>query len=153
ERRFLAVAGRLVKLLCARRDDSSAPEASMRHSRLRRTSPGRRPRYCQIAMGGLPFDAQERLALCDLFAEIGADVPTLLGDWTARALAAHLVLREHDLIAGPCLVLPGPFERFAERRRGRLADHREFRWLVERIRAGPPPGFFRIGWVRSFPNL
>jgi uncharacterized protein (TIGR03085 family) len=21
------------------------------------------------------------------------------------------------------------------------------------IRSGPPPGFFRIGWVRSFPNL
>jgi len=104
-------------------------------------------------MGGLPFDAQERLALCDLFAEVGADVPTLLGDWTARDLAAHLVLRERDLIAGPCLVLPGPFERFAERRRVRLAEHREFPWLVERIRSGPPPGFFRIRWVRSFPNL
>jgi hypothetical protein len=22
-----------------------------------------------------------------------------------------------------------------------------------RIRWGPPPGFFRIGWVRSFPSL
>jgi hypothetical protein len=22
-----------------------------------------------------------------------------------------------------------------------------------RIRPGPPPGFFRIGWVRSFPSL
>ena len=25
--------------------------------------------------------------------------------------------------------------------------------LVARIRSGPPPGFFRIGWVRAFPNL
>ena len=104
-------------------------------------------------MGDLPLDAQERLALCDLFDELGADVPTLLEGWTARDLAAHLVLRERDLIAGPCLVLPGPFQRFAERRRVRLAENRQFGWLVERIRSGPPPGFFRIGWVRSFPNL
>ena len=104
-------------------------------------------------MPDLPFDAQERLALCDLFEELGADVPTMLEGWTAHDLAAHLVLRERDLIAGPCIVLPGPFQRFAERRRVRLAEKQEFGWLVARIRSGPPPGFFRIGWVRSFPNL
>jgi uncharacterized protein (TIGR03085 family) len=104
-------------------------------------------------MEDLPFDAQERLALCDLFDELGADAPTLLEGWTGKDLAAHIVLREHDLIAGPCLVLPGLFQRFAERRRVRLAEQREFEWLVARIRAGPPPGFFRIGWVRSVPNL
>jgi uncharacterized protein (TIGR03085 family) len=104
-------------------------------------------------MEDLPFDAQERLALCDLFDELGADAPTLLEGWTGKDLAAHIVLREHDLIAGPCLVLPGLFQRFAERRRVRLVEQREFEWLVARIRAGPPPGFFRIGWVRSVPNL
>ena len=104
-------------------------------------------------MRDLPFDAQERLALCDLFDELGADAPTLLDGWTARDLAAHIVLRERDPIAGPCLVLPGLFQRFAERRGARLAEHTEFGWLVARIRSGPPPGLFRIGWVRSFPNL
>ena len=104
-------------------------------------------------MRDLPFDAQERLALCDLFDELGADAPTLLDGWTARDLAAHIVLRERDPIAGPCIILPGSFERFAEQRRARLAEHREFGWLVARIRSGPPPGLFRIGWVRSFPNL
>lgn len=104
-------------------------------------------------MGDLRFDAQERLALCDLFEELGADVPTMLEGWTAHDLAAHIVLRERDLIAAPCIVLPGPFQRFAERRRVRLAAKREFGWLVARIRSGPPPGFFRIGWVRSSPNL
>jgi uncharacterized protein (TIGR03085 family) len=99
------------------------------------------------------FDAQERLALCDLFEELGADVPTLLEGWSAKDLAAHIVVRERDPIAGPCLVLPGPFQRFAERRRVGLAEQREFEWLVARIRSGPPPGFFRIGWVRSHPNL
>jgi len=74
----------------------------------------------------LPLDTQERRALCDLCEELGADAPTLLPGWTAKDLAAHLVLREHDLLAGPCLVLPGTFQRFAERRRVRLAARREF---------------------------
>ena len=104
-------------------------------------------------MSDLPLDAQERLALCDLLDELGADAPTLIEGWAARDLAAHLVLRERDLVAGPCLVLSGPFGRFAERRRAGLANRREFGWLVARIRSGPPPGFFRIGWVRSFPSL
>ena len=104
-------------------------------------------------MENLPFDAQERLVLCDLFEELGADVPTLLEGWSAKDLAAHIVLRERDLVAAPCIVLPGPFQRFAERRRVRLTEQREFDWLVARIRSGPPPGLFRIGWVRSVPNL
>ena len=104
-------------------------------------------------MGDLPFDAQERAELCDLFDELGPSVPTLLDGWTAHDLAAHLVLRERDPLAGPCLVLPGPFQRFGERRRVRLADRRDFAWLVARLRSGPPPGFFRIGWVRSVPSL
>jgi hypothetical protein len=30
--------------------------------------------------------------LCDLFEELGPDAPTLLGAWTTRDLAAHVVL-------------------------------------------------------------
>jgi len=101
----------------------------------------------------VPLDAQERVELCDLFGELGPSVPTLLDGWTAHDLAAHLVLREHDLVAGPCLVLPGPFQRFAEQRRAALAKRHDFTWLVARIRSGPPAGFFRIGWVRAMANL
>src|SRR5258705_6120394 len=104
-------------------------------------------------MEDLPFDAQERLALCDLLGTLGAYAPTLLDGWTTKDLAAHIVQRERDLIAGPCLVLPGRFQRFAERRRVRLAEQSEFEWLVARLRSGPPPGLFRVGWVRAFPNL
>ena len=96
---------------------------------------------------------QERRELCDLFDEFGPSVPTLLEGWTAHDLAAHLVLREHDLVAGPCMVLPGPFQRFAERRRARLAQRKDFTWLVARIRSGPPVGFFRIGWVRALARI
>ncbi|OBG67581.1 MULTISPECIES: TIGR03085 family metal-binding protein [unclassified Mycobacterium] len=103
-------------------------------------------------MGGVSLEGLERGALCDLFGELGPSVPTLLQGWTAHDLAAHLVLRERDVVAGPCLVLPGPFQRFAERRR-KVLVRRDFGWLVARIRSGPPAGFFRIGWVRALANL
>jgi uncharacterized protein (TIGR03085 family) len=104
-------------------------------------------------MADVPLDMQERCALCDLFDELGPSARTLIQGWSAHDLAAHLVLRERDLLAGPCLVLPGPFQRFAERRRATLVRRKSFPWLVARIRSGPPIGFFRIGWVRAFANL
>ncbi|OYN79059.1 TIGR03085 family protein [Mycolicibacterium sphagni] len=91
--------------------------------------------------------------MCDLFDTLGPDAPTLLHGWTTRKMAAHLVLRERDPIAAPCLVLPGPPARFAERRTSDMVEHREFGWLVTRLRCGPPLGFFRVPWVRSFPSL
>ncbi len=103
-------------------------------------------------MGEVFFDAVERAQLGDLLDELGPDAPTLLDPWTTRDLAAHLVLREHDALAGPGLVLPGAWGRLAEQRRGVLAL-RDFSWLTATIRSGPPPGFFRIGWVRRLPNL
>ena len=117
------------------------------------TAAARRAPVDSGGVADVPLDTQERLGLCDLLDEVGPSVPTLLEGWTAHDLAAHLVLREHDLVAGPCLVLPGPFQRFAEWRRARLAQSKDFAWLVARIRSGPPIGFFRIGWVRAFPNL
>jgi len=103
-------------------------------------------------MAGVLFDARERAQLADLLDELGPAAPTLLRPWTTRDLAAHLVLREYDPLAGPGLVLPGAWGRFAERRRATLAT-KDFSWLVETIRSGPPPGFFRVGWVRRVPNL
>jgi uncharacterized protein (TIGR03085 family) len=103
-------------------------------------------------MADLLFDAVERARLADLFDELGPEAPTLLTPWTTRDLAAHLVLREHDALAAPGLVLPGAWGRLAERRRRALAL-RDFAGLVATIRSGPPPGFFRIGWVRRIPGL
>jgi uncharacterized protein (TIGR03085 family) len=98
------------------------------------------------------FDGVEREQLCDLLAELGPNAPTLLTPWTTHDLAAHLVLREHDLLAAPGLVVPGGWARFAERRRIALKE-KPFGDLVASVRAGPPVGFFRLGWVRRFPNL
>lgn len=119
-----------------------------------RRAPGGTALCCHHGvMARIPFDAQERRALCEQFERLGPDAPTLITAWSAHDLAAHLVLRERDLLAGPCLVLPGPFARFAERRRTKLAQRREFGWLIERIGSGPPLGFFRFEWVRSLANL
>jgi len=97
-------------------------------------------------------DAVERSELCDLLDELGPDAPTLLVPWTTRDLVAHLVLRERDPLAAPGLVLGGAWGRFAERRR-RLRSRTDYAGMVATVRSGPPPGFFRIGWVRRVPNL
>lgn len=98
------------------------------------------------------LDADERTQLSDLLEELGPDAPTLLGPWTTRDLAAHIVLREHDPLAAPGLVLPGAWRRLAERQRTALGQQ-DFCRLVTTIRSGPPPGFFRTSWVRRLPNL
>src|SRR5581483_579615 len=98
------------------------------------------------------FDAVERARICDLFDELGPEAPTLLAPWTTRDMAAHLVLRERDYLAGPGLVLPGAWARLAEQRRRALAL-KDFTSLIATIRSGPPPGFFRMGWVRRLASL
>ncbi len=103
-------------------------------------------------MDGAWFDTAERAHLSDLLRELGPSAPTLLPPWATRDIAAHLVLREHDPLAGPGLVLPGAWRRFAQRRQAALA-RRDFAWLTEAFRSGPPAGFFRIGWVRRLASL
>jgi uncharacterized protein (TIGR03085 family) len=103
-------------------------------------------------VAGVHFDEIEREQLCALLVAVGPHAPTLLAPWTTHDLAAHLVLREHDNVAAPGLVVPGPWARFAERHRVALRAT-PYDELVATIDAGPPRGFFRIGWVRDFPNL
>jgi len=57
--------------------------------------------YAALPIADLLFDAVERAQLSDLFDELGPEAPTLLAPWTTRDLAAHLVLRERDYLAGP----------------------------------------------------
>jgi uncharacterized protein (TIGR03085 family) len=80
--------------------------------------------------------AVERVLLCDLFAEVGPDAPTLCGDWTARDLAAHLVVRERRPDAGPGIVA-SPLAGYTEHVRAGEAE-RPFTEIVDRLRQGPP---------------
>jgi uncharacterized protein (TIGR03085 family) len=83
------------------------------------------------------YSRDERLALCAALDEAGPDAPTLCAGWTARDLAAHLVLREHrpDASAG---IPGGPLARYTARVQQRLASRKSFPELVDTIRNGPP---------------
>jgi uncharacterized protein (TIGR03085 family) len=98
------------------------------------------------------FDAAERRELCDLLDKLGPDAPTVLEGWTTADLTSHMVLRERDPLAAPGIIIPGPWRGFAERRRKSLKN-KGFPELVETLRNGPPPGFFRLPWIRKVPNL
>jgi len=75
---------------------------------------------------------RERDALCDLALVLGADAPTLCGDWTAHELVAHLLVRERSPLAGIGLVVP-PLSGVTERETARVA-RKDFAVLVERLR-------------------
>ena len=79
---------------------------------------------------------REREALCDLFLDVGPDVPTLCEGWSTRDLAAHLVVRESRPDASIGLVFP-PAAKHGERVRLEVAK-RPWNWLVDDVRGGPP---------------
>ena len=86
------------------------------------------------------FDIRERHLLCDLFLELGPDVPTLCEGWTAFDLATHLVVRERSLRGGPGILLGDKFPSLAKATEA--AQEREhakgFPAVVGLVRTGPP---------------
>jgi uncharacterized protein (TIGR03085 family) len=93
----------------------------------------------------------ERVALCELFDELGPDAPTLLGGWTTRDLAAHLVVRERRPDAAAGILVPA-FGRHTERVRSREA-RRPWPELVGLVRDGPPVwNPTRLGPVDTLAN-
>lgn len=102
---------------------------------------------------GMPKFAQsERGALCDAFLAVGPDAPTLCGDWTARDLAAHLVVRESrpDAAAGMFVPLLSGHLKSVQ---AKIAD---LPWeeLVRKVRSGPPRlGPFGLPGVDEKANL
>lgn len=94
----------------------------------------------------------ERLALCDLFEEVGPTATTLCEGWDAHHLAAHLVVRERRLDAGPGLVMGGAAARHTARLTER-ARRRPFEELVATIRSGPPFGMGRVPGLEDRVNL
>ncbi len=74
---------------------------------------------------------RERAALCDLALVLGEDAPTLCGDWTAKDLVTHLLVRERSPLSVFALV--PPLSGLVERAMARLA-RQDFAVLVERLR-------------------
>lgn len=94
---------------------------------------------------------RERAALCDLFAELGPDQPTLCGDWTTRDLAAHLVVRERrpDAAIG---IIVSKAAGYTDKVQSAVAAG-EWGKLVDTVRSGPPLWSpTRIGQVDALAN-
>lgn len=77
----------------------------------------------------------ERRALADLMIELGPEAPTLCEGWTARDLAAHIVLRDRRPDASLGILL-APLRGHAERVRRELAE-RPYPQVVEAARRAP----------------
>jgi uncharacterized protein (TIGR03085 family) len=84
----------------------------------------------------MSVSTDERLALSDLFTELGPDAPTLCAGWRTRDLAAHLVLRERRPDAAPGILL-APLAGHTKRVQDAFA-RRPWAELVDLVRAGPP---------------
>ncbi|MGA9872714.1 MAG: TIGR03085 family metal-binding protein [Rhodococcus sp. (in: high G+C Gram-positive bacteria)] len=79
---------------------------------------------------------RERAELVVTLTSVGESAPTLCGEWSAKDLAAHLVVRERRLDAAPGILLP-VLSGYTERVQSRVAE-RPFAELVDEIASGPP---------------
>lgn len=80
--------------------------------------------------------ADERRDLCDLFEQLGPDVPTLCTGWQARDLAAHLALRDRRPDAAPGILIKA-FAPYTTRVQKEFAA-KPWDELVGLVRTGPP---------------
>jgi uncharacterized protein (TIGR03085 family) len=81
------------------------------------------------------LEQRERRELCDLLVELGPGAPTMCEGWATADLAAHLVVREGELLAPLGIVskrLAPRLQRAMEARKAQGFDR-----LVERLRRGP----------------
>lgn len=90
------------------------------------------------------FARVERAALCDLFAEVGPDHPTLCAGWTTRDLAAHLVVRDRRPDAAAGIVI-GFLAAHGDRVRAGAAKSRDYATLIDQVRNPPPWTMAGIG--------
>jgi uncharacterized protein (TIGR03085 family) len=94
----------------------------------------------------------ERAALCDLFEATGPQAPTVLPDWRAEELLAHLLVRERQPLAAPGILLP-PLARFTE---SAMRSYENLPWAqrVRLLRGGAPLWSpYRIGLLDERANL
>ncbi|WP_197382248.1 TIGR03085 family metal-binding protein [Mycolicibacterium mengxianglii] len=80
---------------------------------------------------------RERAALVETFRTAGPDAATLCAGWSARDLAAHLVLRERRLDAAPGIMFP-PLSGYTAKVQDKIAETTPWPELVDKIAAGPP---------------
>ncbi|MBE6476583.1 MAG: TIGR03085 family protein [Propionibacteriaceae bacterium] len=77
-----------------------------------------------------------RSAICDLFDRVGPQAPTLCTGWDAKDLAAHLFLRENDVLSLPGMLIPA-LEPITVARTHTLLARQNFDQIVSALRRGP----------------
>ncbi|MGY1814107.1 TIGR03085 family metal-binding protein [Blastococcus sp. SYSU D00820] len=97
-----------------------------------------------------PLAARERAALADLLDELGPSAPTCCAGWETAHLAAHLVVRDRRIDAGPGYALEAlpagrRLREHAARLEERLRTGTPYAEVVARVRAGAPP-WTPMGW-------
>lgn len=80
---------------------------------------------------------RERAALVETMRSVGPDAPTLCEGWTARDLAAHLVVRERRLDATAGIVI-APLASYTAKVQDNVADSTEWSALLDKVASGPP---------------
>lgn len=105
------------------------------------TDPRLRKRLGAACRGHVPWvdvtlAQDERAELVLTLTAVGESAPTLCGEWTARDLAAHLVVRERRLDASPGILLP-VFAGYTEKVQATVAT-RPYDELVADVAGGPP---------------
>jgi uncharacterized protein (TIGR03085 family) len=79
---------------------------------------------------------RERHRLADELLAVGPDAPTLCAGWTARDLAAHIVVRDRRPDSAPGLIVKAAAGHTERVRRNEAGN--EHRTIVARLRSGPP---------------
>jgi uncharacterized protein (TIGR03085 family) len=80
---------------------------------------------------------RERAALVETMRTVGPDAPTLCEGWTARDLAAHLVVREGRLDAAPGIAIPF-LAGYTAKVQDHVAESTGWDELLDQIASGPP---------------
>lgn len=80
---------------------------------------------------------RERAALVETLRAVGPDAPTLCEGWTARDLAAHLVIREYRPDAAPGILVPF-LAPHTEKVQNEVAGRNDWDALVDKVASGPP---------------
>ncbi|MFW0790329.1 TIGR03085 family metal-binding protein [Gordonia sp. CPCC 205333] len=84
----------------------------------------------------MTYARSERQALASTLRDVGPDAPTMCDGWTARDLAAHIVVRESRLDAAPGIAVPA-LAGYTEKVQAKVAAG-EWTSLIDRVAGGPP---------------
>lgn len=80
---------------------------------------------------------RERAALVATMRQAGPDAPTLCAGWTARDLAAHLVVRERRIDAAPGILIPA-LAGYTAKVQEQVTAANDWAALLDKVRSGPP---------------